>query len=165
LPEERLRLVRFGEAVMQRRRFLFWVSLGVFQVGELLRLDSLDRLAAAVITSGEGPESRPYGEEPLPEGNGDEAPAVEEEVDEGEPGEPDAKRRARDGRPPSKWLRRLKAEELRIWLPTIEPPEAGVQGMTFWIHLTRDHSFDAEKIKGLTIPEQAKLHAAAHDGY
>lgn len=139
---------------MQRRRFLFWVSLGVFQVGELLRLDSLDRLAAALITSGE---------EPLPEG--DEGSAVEEEADEGEPGEADAKRRARDGRPPSKWLRSLKADELRIWLPTIDPPEAGVQGMTFWTHLTRDHSFDAEKIKGLTIPEQAQLHAAAHDGY
>jgi hypothetical protein len=141
---------------MQRRRFLFWVSLGVFQVGELLRLNALDRLAAAVITSGD---------EPLPDGDGDEQPAVEEEEDDGEPGQPDAKRRARDGRPPSKWLRSLKADELRIWLPTIEPPEAGVQGMTFWRHLTRDHSFDAEKIKGLTIPEQAKLHAAAHDGY
>lgn len=139
---------------MQRRRFLFWVSLGVFQVGELLRVEALDRLAAAVITSGEEPLS-----------DGDDEPTVEEEADEGEPGKPDAKRRARDGRPPSRWLRSLKADELRIWLPTIDPPEAGVQGMTFWTHLTRDHSFDAEKIKGLTIPEQAKLHAAAHDGY
>lgn len=152
---------------MQRRRFLFWVSLGVFQVGELLRLDSLDRLAAAMIKSGDRGEPRPDGEEPLPDGDsgGEVEPPVEEEEDEGEPGEPDAKRRARDGRPPSKWLRSLKADELRIWLPTIEPPEAGVQGMTFWTHLTRDHSFEAEKIKGLTIPEQAKLHAAAHDGY
>jgi hypothetical protein len=158
---------------MQRRRFLFWVSLGVFQVGELLRLDALDRLAAAVISAGDDTEPRlddtePRldGEEPLPDGDGgEEEPAVAEEEDEGEPGEPDAKRRARDGRPPSKWLRSLKADELRIWLPTIEPPEAGVQGMTFWTHLTRDHSFDVEKIKGLTIPEQAKLHAAAHDGY
>ena len=77
----------------------------------------------------------------------------------------DPERRARDGRPPSKWLRRLNANEIRIWLKTIDVPEAGVAGMTFWTHLTRDHSFVAEKIKGLSIDEQAKLHAAAHFGY
>jgi len=77
----------------------------------------------------------------------------------------DPDRRARHGRPPSKWLRSLRADELRIWLRTIEVPEAGVSGMTFWTHLTRDHSFDPEKIEGLTIDEQAKLHAAAHWGY
>ena len=37
--------------------------------------------------------------------------------------------------------------------------------MTYWTHLTRDHSFDPEEIKGLTEDEQAKLHAAAHYGY
>jgi hypothetical protein len=74
-------------------------------------------------------------------------------------------RRARHGRPPSKWLRSLKADELRIWLKTIDVPEAGVEGMTYWEHLTRDHSFDPERIEGLTIDEQAKLHAAAHFGY
>ena len=37
--------------------------------------------------------------------------------------------------------------------------------MTFWEHLTRDHSFDATRIAGLTEDEQAKLHAAAHYGY
>ncbi len=79
--------------------------------------------------------------------------------------QPNPKFRARHGRPPSKWLRSLNAEELRIWLKTIDPPEAGVSGMTFWEHLTRDHSFSAEKIEGLTIDEQAKLHAAAHFGY
>ena len=47
----------------------------------------------------------------------------------------------------------------------IEVPEAGVSGMTYWTHLTRDHSFDPVKIAGLTIDEQAKLHAAAHHGY
>jgi hypothetical protein len=78
---------------------------------------------------------------------------------------PHPKRRARHGRPPSKWLRSLKADELRIWLKTIDVPEAGVSGMTYWEHLTRDHSFDAAKIEGLTIDEQAKLHAAAHYGY
>jgi hypothetical protein len=79
--------------------------------------------------------------------------------------EPSDRRRARHGRPPSKWLRGLKADELRIWLRTIKVPEAGVEGMTFWEHLTRDHSFDPLKIEGLTIDEQAKLHAAAHYGY
>ncbi len=78
---------------------------------------------------------------------------------------PTAKRRSRHGRPPSKWLRSLHADEIRVWLKTVELPEAGVSGMTVWIHLTRDHAFDAERIKGLTVPEQDKLHAAAHYGY
>ncbi|MEX2315512.1 MAG: hypothetical protein WD669_00055 [Pirellulales bacterium] len=78
---------------------------------------------------------------------------------------PTATRRSRHGRPPSKWLRSLNADELRIWLKTIEAPEAGVSGMTYWEHLTRDHMFDPIKIKGLAEPEQAKLHAAAHFGY
>ncbi len=51
-------------------------------------------------------------------------------------------RRARHGRPPSRWLRSLHSDELRVWLKTIEVPEAGVEGMTFWEHLTRDHSFN-----------------------
>jgi hypothetical protein len=75
------------------------------------------------------------------------------------------KRRSRHGRPPSKWLRSLHADEISIWLKTIEVPEAGVSGMTYWEHLTRDHSFDAAKIEGLSEDEQAKLHAAAHFGY
>ena len=78
---------------------------------------------------------------------------------------PSAKRRGRHGRPPSKWLRSLNAEEIRIWLKTIKTPEAGVSGMTVWTHLTRDHSFDEKKIEGLTEKEQDKLHAAAHFGY
>jgi hypothetical protein len=79
--------------------------------------------------------------------------------------QPSAERRARHGRPPSKWLRNLHADELRIWLKTIEVPEADVVGMTYWEHLTRDHSFDLARIEGLTSDEQAKLHAAAHFGY
>jgi hypothetical protein len=79
--------------------------------------------------------------------------------------QPHPKRRARHGRPQSKWLRSLKADELRIWLKTIDVPEVGVSGMTYWEHLTRDHGFDAKKIDGLSIDEQAKLHAAAHYGY
>ncbi len=78
---------------------------------------------------------------------------------------PQEKLRKRHGRPPSKWLRSLNADELRIWLRTIDPPEAGVSGMTYWEHLTRDHSFDSKRIEGLNEEEQAKLHAAAHHGY
>lgn len=82
-----------------------------------------------------------------------------------EPGKPDAARKAREGRPASKWIRGLGAKELSKWLPTIDVPEAGVEGMTYWEHLTRDHGFDPAKIEGLTEDEQAKLHAAAHAGY
>ena len=57
------------------------------------------------------------------------------------------------------------AVELRIWLKTLDVPEADVVGMTYWEHLTRDHSFDPSRIEGLEIDEQAKLHAAAHYGY
>lgn len=78
---------------------------------------------------------------------------------------PTAKNRERHGRPPSKWLRSLNAEEISVWLKTIRVPEAGVSGMTVWTHLTRDHHFDAARIKGLTESEQFKLHAAAHYGY
>jgi hypothetical protein len=90
------------------------------------------------------------------------APSPSLDFDEHEPSE---KRRARHGRPPSKWLRSLHADELRIWLKTIDVPEADVVGMTYWEHLTRDHSFDPAHIEGLEIDEQAKLHAAAHYGY
>ncbi len=84
---------------------------------------------------------------------------------ESDAGKPSSLRIARHGRPPSRWLRSLNADELHIWLRTIDPPEAGVEGMTFFEHLTRDHSFDAAKISGLAESDQAKLHAAAHAGY
>jgi hypothetical protein len=82
-----------------------------------------------------------------------------------EEGQPLAERRDRHGRPPSKWLRSLNAAELHIWLKSIKVPEAGVSGMTFMTHLTRDHSFDADKIEKLSEDDLAKLHAAAHYGY
>ena len=91
--------------------------------------------------------------------------SVGDAASEDDPGRSTAARRARHGRPPSKWLRSLHADELRIWLRTLDPPEAGVEGMTFFEHLTRDHSFDATVVNGLTETEQAKLHAAAHAGY
>ncbi len=80
-------------------------------------------------------------------------------------GQVSLERREQDGRPPSNWLRSMDAEELREWLARIEVSEAGVQGMTFWTHLTRDHLFRPLLIKRLTEGEQAKLHAAAHFGY
>jgi hypothetical protein len=78
---------------------------------------------------------------------------------------PTAKARGRHGRPPSKWLRSLNAEELRIWLKTVKTPEAGVSGMTVFMHLTRDHAFDEKNVEDLSEKEQHKLHAAAHFGY
>lgn len=80
-------------------------------------------------------------------------------------GKPSPTRRARHGRPPSRWLRSLRADDLTIWLKTIDVPEAGVEGMTYFEHLTRDHSFDPVKIEDLAEVDQAKLHAAAHYGY
>jgi hypothetical protein len=208
-----------------RRRFAFWVGLGIFSLGEKLRASTFDELAAAVMRGAESatpaatkpqhwraaenstwrwyeretlignewkvtgittPTSKATGqpltgktgyleESVVPEtvrrrgwttGEGVElATESEESTEENGPPRPDAARRARHGRPPSKWLRSLHAAELRIWLKTIEVPEAGVSGMTFWEHLTRDHSFDPMKITGLTEDEQAKLHAAAHHGY
>ena len=99
--------------------------------------------------------------------NGEVTTAVDESdtAIEDDPGQANPHRRARHGRPPSRWLRSLKADELRIWLKSIDVPEAGVSGMTYWDHLTRDHSFDPVRIVGLTIDEQAMLHAAAHAGY
>jgi hypothetical protein len=91
--------------------------------------------------------------------------AAADEIAEPELQLPTNLRRSRHGRPPSKWLRSLNADEIRIWLKTIECPEAGVEGMTYWTHLTRDHAFDTEKIDGLTEAEQAKLHGAAHFGF
>ena len=59
---------------MQRRRFLFWVSLGMFQVGEALRINSLDRLAAATLGSGKHSAD--------PEPDSDDEPEPEEEPSE-----------------------------------------------------------------------------------
>jgi hypothetical protein len=79
--------------------------------------------------------------------------------------QPNDRRKSRHGRPPSRWLRSLHADELRIWLRTIDVPEASVSGMTYFTHLTRDHFFDADRIKDLSLDEQALLHGAAHHGY
>lgn len=210
---------------MQRRRFVFWVGFGLFNLGEKLNLTGLDRLAAATMRFGETSDSeaehwttrqnrtwRWFERENLVDGQwkvtgittpvhkrtGErftghtgyladdlvptalrtrsesvvEQTSAESELPEPDNGPiepaphlPDPARRARHGRPPSRWLRSLNADELRVWLKTIDVPEAGVSGMTYWTHLTRDHSFDPQKITGLNEDEQAKLHAAAHHGY
>ena len=229
---------------MTRRRFAFWIGMGLFGVAERLRAESLDTLAAELMKATEAPaatptptetalEATPTAEMPVhwqmthnstwrwverehyidgqwrvtgmttpvrrdsgepledpvegyladdevPEAflqayddivdaNGDPVtPEGDDGIEDSEdaPG-PDAAeyRRARHGRPPSRWLRTLNAAELSVWLATITPPEAGVDGMTFAEHLTRDHQFDAERIVGLTDAELEKLHAAAHHGY
>jgi hypothetical protein len=202
-----------------RRRFAFWLGLGLFNLAEALRADGLDDLAAAAMratepatpratpehwTSAENNSWRWFEREHWVDGrwklsgittpihkrtgeaytgktgylddslvpatmrHGQSSDSVDvgtETLVEDDPGQPNAARRARHGRPPSRWLRSLYADELRIWLKTIDVPEAGVSGMTFWEHLTRDHSFDPDRIAGLTEDEQALLHAAAHYGY
>ena len=206
---------------LTRRRFAFWVGLGLFQLGEKLHADELDRLAAALMrgtdpakllakspehwtlatnrtwrwfvrenltddkwvvtgittpinrTTGERytehtgyladelvPDELRYGDESL-----DGSRVEDETVSAAEPGHPTAERRERHGRPPSKWLRSLNADELRIFLVKIDVPETGVSGMTFWEHLTRDHGFDPDRIVGLNEEEQMRLHSAAHYGY
>lgn len=74
-------------------------------------------------------------------------------------------RKSRDGRPPSRWARDLDTPQLRYWLASFEPPEAGVSGMTFLDHLVDGHSFERSRIEGLTLAEQQKLHGAAHGGF
>ena len=215
-----------------RRRFAFWVGMGLFSLGEKLHAKGFDTLAAAAMratdsdatdsdttpgndsaikdgtpehwTVGENNTWRWFEREHLIDGQwrvtgittpvhkvtGDYyqgrgyleeslAPASLRngrlEISSADPsaevafehdhGKPSPTRRARHGRPPSRWLRSLKADELHIWLSTIEVPEAGVEGMTYWTHLTRDHSFDPARIEGLHVDDQAKLHAAAHYGY
>src|ERR1700722_4096082 len=210
------------DEAMKRRRFMFWIGFGLFNLAEKLRAEGLDELAAAGMNAFE-PATRtarsaapthwraaqnstwrwyeretfvggrwvvdgtstpihkrtgqPYTEKPgylsdslVPDearvwdAEAGKAPDEESGADDAVH-RPDPARRARHGRPPSKWLRSLRADELRIWLKTIEVPEAGVEGMTYMTHLTRDHFFDADKLAGLSIGEQAKLHAAAHHGY
>lgn len=209
---------------MNRRRFAFWLSFGLFSLAERTRVAAFDRWAAAVVG---GPAAglaetpihwtvasnarwwwyerqtwdggqwvttgitRPLDKQtgaPLEDADGyldetvvprafrvagrrrdavirGEASDVEGSDQTDFAGRPSQERRARHGRPPSQWLRSLQADELRIWLKTIDVPEAGVSGMTYWVHLTRDHAFDPSKIEGLSEEEQAQLHAAAHYGY
>ena len=197
---------------MIRRRALFWIGFGLFSLGERLRANAFDNLAAKAMDtvatpvhwrSAENSQWRWFEQEKFIDGkwrvsgitrpthketgeaytgrtgyldlstvpvsvrgedDADETPASIAERDFAKRGT-SLIRRDRHGRPPSKWLRSLHADELRIWLKTIDAPEAGVEGMTYLEHLTRDHSFDEANVKPLTIDEQAKLHAAAHHGY
>ena len=210
---------------MTRRRFVFWVGLGMFGLAGKLRWDGLDKWAAAMMRATEptpptgaaataavtpvhwtvagDPTWQWYEREEFVAGQwqltGSTAPihrqtgaqkiagmdylddsfvppemrlihahindsAVERMLDFANH-RPSPERKGRHGRPPSEWLRSLYADEIRIWLRSIEVPDAGVSGMTVWTHLTRDHSFDPLRIAGLSEPEQFQLHAAAHYGY
>lgn len=219
--------------MMSRRRFAFWIGFGLFNLSEVLRADTLDKLAAAAMrstdtkanalappepakateatlpthwTAGSDSTWKWYERENLIEGSwvstgittpinkktGELKPGHGGYLDESllsddlrkslhegaehieppsaaggttDPHLPTAECKGRHGRPPSEWLRSLYADEIRIWLKSITVPEAGVSGMTYWEHLTRDHFFDPKHIEGLTTDEQAKLHAAAHFGY
>ena len=64
-----------------------------------------------------------------------------------------------------KWIRRLNASELRIFLKTFKAPYVGVWGMSVAYHLTQHHNFVLLNIRGLTERELYKLHAAAHYGF
>lgn len=209
---------------MNRRQFAFWIGAGLFSLGERLRAETLDTLAAAVMqcteklvdgevvveqerwTYQQNQSWRWFERETLIDGQWEltgrtrpihrrtgeaytehegylddnlvpdevrfgkevEHPPhkfAEYDEDEDDYGEAAEHRRARDGRPPSKWLRSLYADELRLWLPEVDVPDVGVSGMTVWTHLTRDHGFDATRIKGLNDMEMAKLHSVAHYGY
>jgi hypothetical protein len=201
---------------MNRRKFSFWFSFGLFNLAERFHVYGFDELAAAVIHRADNAKPpmhwraadndswRWYERETFVEGQWKlsgittpihkatgklaephpgylDASLVPPELNKGEVRavlevEPKLavefnkhhgsdKRRARHGRPPSKWLRQLRADEIRVWLRTVEVPEADVSGMTFWEHLTRDHSFEPANLEGLIEPELAKLHAAAHAGY
>lgn len=169
---------------MRRRRFLFRVSAGLFALGEALRIESLDRLAAATLrrsgSSGGSKSVAPSGKHGDPRGWSPSqsqqryanyhvvpsGPIVDDDVDDPtNHGLTHPKRIARHGRPPSRWLRSLEATELSEWLKTVRPPHTGVNGMTFQTHLLRDHLFKEDKIAGLTGDELAKLHSAAHAGY
>ena len=225
LPTDRDDQFQLARSNMTRRQFAFWIGLGLFGLGERLRLSGFDSLAAALLRDPKDDKSESrllhvgtpehwvatdddtnqwYEREnfldnqwkltgtttPINKKTGQPVSNKSGYLDDGlvpmdiraslPPGNvvagskpradftqahADPARRARHGRPPSKWLRSLRADELRIWLKTIDVPEAGVSGMTFLTHLTRDHSFDPANVEDLTIPEQAKLHAAAHFGY
>ncbi|HEY4233856.1 MAG TPA: hypothetical protein VGM76_10540, partial [Lacipirellulaceae bacterium] len=82
--------------------------------------------------SGEGHADREQGEDKLSTA----AQASSGPLAVPEPHLPTAECKGRHGRPPSKWLRSLYADEIRIWLKSIKVPEADVSGMTFWEHLT-----------------------------
>lgn len=168
---------------MKRRRVLFWFSAGLFGLGESLGVESLDRLAAAAMNFRGSGSARPPGQGsvaasgknfgPTPSKSSPNyshniipsGPAVDVPDDPAYRQTIDPKRVARHGRPPSRWLRSLETDELREWLKTVSPPQTGVVGNQFALHLTRDHLFRAEQLVGLAAGELAKLHSAAHAGY
>lgn len=131
----------------------------------VLNGDDQRRLGRGIVVAG-GVESGPG--TVIQQASGEQTdldPASLGDASQGDAGRPSATRRSRHGRPPSRWLRSLNADELRLWLGRVDIQVAYVDGMTYWTHLTRDHSFDPEKIRGLNEAELAELHGAAHEGY
>lgn len=132
---------------------MFLVTGGLFAASELLRSPWLDKLAAKGMYTCT-PENCVDYSKIFPKVNHEHLP--------------DGKIRAREGRPPSEWLRSLTADEIRKWLPTVKDkdmPVAEVEGMTAQYHLVHHHYFTASHIKGLTRPELIKLHSCAHYGF
>src|SRR3972149_10765138 len=137
---------------MNRRQFAFWVGFGLFSLSDRLRINALDTLAAAVMPYALPPATSPN-YDLIPEREKHNPPEPERPVF-GHDHHPDGKIRKRNGQPPSKWLRSLTADELRIWLKTIKVPEVGVEGMTVTFHLVYHPSFARGHLAGLTGREQ-----------
>ncbi len=138
---------------MKRREFMFLVTGGMFAAASAFKFAWLDRLAARGMYCCTPENCEDYSKI-FPKANHEHLP--------------DGKIRAREGRPPSEWLRSLTAKELRVWLPTVKDkdmPIALVEGMTPTFHLVNHHYFEASHIRGLTNSELIKLHSCAHYGY
>src|SRR3989304_7055308 len=114
---------------MDRRKFMYWLGTGLFAAANTLGLPFLDKLAARGMYCCT-PDSVPDYSKLFPKVHHEHLP--------------DGKIRAREGRPPSEWLRSLTADELRKWLPTVNDPKmptAYVAGMTPTFHLVNHHYF------------------------
>lgn len=138
---------------MNRRDFMFWVTGGLYTAATVLNLSWLDKLAAKGMYTCTPKNCADYSKL-FPKVNHEHLP--------------DGRIRAREGRPPSEWLRSLTAKEIRAWLPTVKDkdmPIAEVSGMTPTFHLVNHHYFTASHIAGLTRSELIKLHSCAHYGY
>lgn len=130
---------------------MFWVTGGMFAAASAFKLAWLDKLAARGMYICV-PQGKPDYSLIFPKVNHTHLP--------------DGTIRAREGRPPSEWLRSLTAKEIRVWLPTVKDvPNAYIVGMTPTYHLVNDHYFAASHLVGLTRSELLKLHSCAHYGY
>ena len=206
---------------MNRRRFVFWISLGIFGLAEKLRADALDELAATILRRTEPkpatvPDASPehwtfasnnswhwYERENFVDGRW--KPTGITTPINNRTGEPYTGRsgyldeslvpaelrvatkkmaavwsktpvrslllanRTRPVAPTRASAEQMAAEPARRRDPHLAPDHrragSGRERDDFLEHLTRDHSFKYANVVELTIDEQAKLHAAAHEGY